>query len=134
MSSEGTPRSSNCTAKPGSVKPCSIQSGKGLTISDEAREKKIEDQQNEPRGKVLNFKIDEGERLEVVTPNAGVLTLEGTFTALVMAVLELWFLVDALEVGGVTGVFARRCQKLRLETCKLSGVCRFSSSSINLEI
>jgi hypothetical protein len=41
----------------------------------------------ESRGNVLNFKIDEGERLVVVTPNAGVLTLEGS-EALVMAVLE----------------------------------------------
>ncbi len=46
----------------------------------------------------------EGERLVVVTPKAGVLTLEGSVTALVMAVLELGVvLVDALEVGGVTG-------------------------------
>jgi hypothetical protein len=43
----------------------------------------------------------EGERLVVVTPNAGVLTLEGS-EALVMAVLEDG--VDALETGGVTGV------------------------------
>jgi hypothetical protein len=40
----------------------------------------------------------EGERLVVVTPNAGVLTLEGS-EALVMAVLETG--VDALETGGV---------------------------------
>jgi hypothetical protein len=40
------------------------------------------------RGNVLNFKKDEGERLVVVTPNVGVLTLEGS-VALVMAVLEL---------------------------------------------
>jgi hypothetical protein len=44
----------------------------------------------------------EGERLVVVTPKLGVLTLEGSVTALVMAVLELG--VDALETGGVTGV------------------------------
>jgi hypothetical protein len=43
----------------------------------------------------------EGERFVVVTPNAGVLTLEGS-EALVMAVLEDGLLVDALEVGGVT--------------------------------
>ena len=43
----------------------------------------------------------EGERLVVVTPKVGVLTLEDS-EALVMAVLELG--VDALEVGGVTGV------------------------------
>jgi hypothetical protein len=42
----------------------------------------------------------EGERLVVVTPNVGVLTLEGS-EALVMAVLEDG---DALETGGVTGV------------------------------
>ncbi len=42
----------------------------------------------------------EGERLVVVTPNAGVLTLE--VEAVVMAVLEDG--VDALETGGDTGV------------------------------
>jgi hypothetical protein len=46
----------------------------------------------------------EGERLVVVTPNAGVLMLEGSVTALVMALLEDGLLVDALEIGGVTGV------------------------------
>jgi hypothetical protein len=40
--------------------------------------------------------------LVVVTPNVGVLTLEGSVAALVMAVLEDGLLVDALEVGGVT--------------------------------
>jgi hypothetical protein len=43
----------------------------------------------------------EGERFVVVTSNVGVLTLEGSVTALVMAVLEDGVL--ALE-GGVTGV------------------------------
>jgi hypothetical protein len=60
----------------------------------------------------------EGERLVVVTPNAGVLMLEGS-EALVMAELEFGVdagalevdvgfavLVEALEVGGVTGVAA----------------------------
>jgi hypothetical protein len=56
-----------------------------------------------------------GVNLVVVTPNAGVLTLEGS-DAVVIAVLELGVdavlevdvgfavLVEALEVGGVTGV------------------------------
>jgi hypothetical protein len=42
-----------------------------------------------------------GEMLTLETPKVGVLTLEGSVTALVTAVLELG--VDALEVGGVTG-------------------------------
>jgi hypothetical protein len=45
----------------------------------------------------------EGERLVVVTPNVGVLTLEGS-EALMMAVLELGVGLLALETGGVTGV------------------------------
>jgi hypothetical protein len=46
----------------------------------------------------------EGERFVVVTTKAGVLTLEGSVTAVVIAVLEFGLLVDALETGGVTGV------------------------------
>jgi aldehyde:ferredoxin oxidoreductase len=68
---------------------------------------KSENQQKEPRDfkKFLEasfeFQKNEGERLVLVTPNVGVLTLEGS-EALVMAVLEDG--VDALETGGVTGV------------------------------
>jgi hypothetical protein len=57
-------------------------------------------------GVVLEVEVSgvlEGERFVVVTPNAGVLTLEGS-VALVMAVLELGVGLVALETGGVTGV------------------------------
>jgi hypothetical protein len=57
-------------------------------------------------GVVLEVEVSgvlEGERLVVVTPKLGVLTLEGSVTALVMAVLELGLLVEVLETGGVTG-------------------------------
>jgi hypothetical protein len=61
----------------------------------------------------------EGERLVVVTPNVGVLTLEGS-EALVMAVLELG--VDALETGGVTGVAGGFEGLVTLEVGGVTGV------------
>ena len=70
---------------------------------------------------ISGVEVLEGERLVVVTPNAGVLTPEGSEAAFAMAVLELGVDAGVLEVWVVDGLLALEVGGAYFERLKLEG-------------